>query len=186
MGIKEFQAWGPPGGPASCFSSVEGIQDLVKRDLLEPDYIHLFSIQAMSHLNTMQQCYRIRGWGDLDIPSLIDALKSTNAEARSRAITTLGDLKEAQALDPAIAVLTEQADPSIRWGAIQLLWRLGDARALPSLLTALTDKNEIVRRAAAYGLGQLGDARAISALIAAFQDEIKGVRIAASLAADPF
>lgn len=64
MARKEFQAWGPPGGPASCFSTVEGIQDLIRKGLMEQDHVHLYSIQATSYLDAMQQYYRMQDWGE--------------------------------------------------------------------------------------------------------------------------
>jgi hypothetical protein len=35
MPLKEFQAWGPPGGPADTYSTAQGIQDLLKKGLLQ-------------------------------------------------------------------------------------------------------------------------------------------------------
>ena len=63
MARREFQAWGPPGGPADTYSTTEGIQNLLEKGLLQPGHIHLFSIEARSYLDAMQQYYAAQGWG---------------------------------------------------------------------------------------------------------------------------
>jgi hypothetical protein len=64
MALKEFQAWGPPGGPADTYTTADGISELLKNGVLEPGHAHLFSIQARSYLDAMQQYYRAQNWGE--------------------------------------------------------------------------------------------------------------------------
>ena len=71
-----------------------------------------------------------------------------------------------------------------RWAAAGTLGRLGDARAIEPLTTALRDEYSAVRDAAAKALGQLGDARAVEPLTAALGDEHSSVRKAAAEALD--
>jgi hypothetical protein len=58
------------------------------------------------------------------------------------------------------------SDPSwrVRLQAAVVLGKLHDARAVPSLLRALSDENETVRGLAAQVLGELGDTSAVAAL----------------------
>jgi HEAT repeat protein len=58
--------------------------------------------------------------------------------------------------------------PHERWQAIEILGELGDVRAVPALLQALSDPQGTVRPClAAQSLGRLGDPRAVDALIEA-------------------
>lgn len=58
--------------------------------------------------------------------------------------------------------------PHERWQAIEILGELGDVRAVPALLQALSDPRGTVRPClAAQSLGRLGDPRALDALIEA-------------------
>jgi len=63
---------------------------------------------------------------------------------------------------------TVTGSPEERWRAIAILGELRDARAVPALLTALTDRRGTVRPClAAQSLGALRDPRAVDALIEA-------------------
>jgi len=71
--------------------------------------------------------------------------------------------------------------PHERWQAIGILGELGDVRAVPALLRALSDSRGTVRPClAAQSLGRLGDPRAVDALIeAAGQDRNEDLRLCA-------
>jgi HEAT repeat protein len=64
------------------------------------------------------------------------------------------------------------------------LGQIGDARALPSLVTALNTGEPGDRRAAAWALGQLGDEQALQPLVSALSDDEGDVRAAAAAALD--
>jgi len=64
-----------------------------------------------------------------------------------------------------------EGEPHERWRAIQILGELGDARAVPSLLLALSDPRGTVRPClAAESLGRLGGGGALDQLILAAQN----------------
>ncbi len=64
-----------------------------------------------------------------------------------------------------------EEDDSGAHGASIRLGKSGDARAVTALLTAIKDRNPMVREVAAAGLGYVHDRRATDALIGALQDE---------------
>jgi HEAT repeat protein len=66
------------------------------------------------------------------------------------------------------------AAPEVREAACQSLARLGDKRALPSLLSGLDDRESSVRIAAAIGLGELGDPRCVDQLGTVLLDPAEG------------
>jgi HEAT repeat protein len=55
------------------------------------------------------------------------------------------------------------------------LGKVGDARAVEPLITALKDDDKDVRRQAAKALGEIGDARAVEPLVATLKDGDSGV-----------
>jgi len=71
---------------------------------------------------------------------------------------------------------------AIRQAAAEALGKLGDTRAVGSLIAALQDEDIEVHHAAAWALGEIRDARAVDPLIAALQDEDVEVRRAAAWA----
>ena len=60
------------------------------------------------------------------------------------------------------------------------MYKLGDTQKIEFLITALKDKDVIVRRAAAWALRKLKDPRAVEPLIPALKDEYSWVREAAA------
>jgi hypothetical protein len=80
-----------------------------------------------------------------------------------------------------IAGLKDEEE-NLRTGAAETLGKIGDKRAVESLIEALRDEDCDVRKEAAYALGEIGDKRAVEPLIAALRDEDSGVREAAASA----
>jgi HEAT repeat protein len=77
----------------------------------------------------------------------------------------------------------------VRATLMETLGRLGDHRALPTVLQLLKDRDAEVRQNAADALGRLGDETAIESLMMAMVDEHPGVRQAALRSAsmvDPY
>ncbi|WP_342676625.1 HEAT repeat domain-containing protein [Methanofollis sp. UBA420] len=66
--------------------------------------------------------------------------------------------------------------PEYRWGAADVLGRLGDERAVEPLIAAMDDPDPRVRKKAAWALGQLGDMRGQRPLLAAMRDVDEDVR----------
>lgn len=61
--------------------------------------------------------------------------------------------------------------PFSKVGIISSLVRLGDTRAIPHFIEALSDENHYVRREAARAIGQLGSPEAIEALLEVLENE---------------
>jgi len=92
---------------------------------------------------------------DPTLLTLIDALKDPDAEVRQSLAIALANAGES-AVEPLIKIL---ADPSRekRSGAAYALGQIGPPAksALPSLMTALQDKDLIVRRQVAYAISRI-------------------------------
>jgi hypothetical protein len=114
------------------------------------------------------------------VASLIDSLKDADERVRLSAISTLGEIGDAQAVDPLVAALEDDSS-EIRRATIRALGQIRDARAVDPLIATLNDTLD-VRSASAKALGQIRDARAIEPLIAALDDSAAGMREAAAKA----
>ena len=87
---------------------------------------------------------------------------------RRDAASSLGEIRDARAMDPLIARLRgDRLDPVGRDGA-KALGNVGGTLGMYFLIHALYDDQVEVRVAAADALGKLGDVRAASSLIRAF------------------
>jgi HEAT repeat protein len=82
-------------------------------------------------------------------------------------------LIEAKAVETLLGLLDDQNSPNeARWRAAANLGECGDARAVESLLTAMTDASWDVRASAIWALGMLGDTRGFDALCAIVENPI--------------
>jgi HEAT repeat protein len=82
------------------------------------------------------------------------------AEISEEAAEALGEIGDARAVQPLIAVL-----PVIPEEAAEALGKIGDSRAVDPLIAMLRNKEADERFAAAKALGNLGDARALEPLL---------------------
>jgi HEAT repeat protein len=100
--------------------------------------------------------------------ALIAALRQTDADVARDAATSLASLGESAAVLPLIQVL-ENTDnyyhSVVRAAAAAGLGKLGDSRAIDSLLITIQDSLAEPSAEAIRSLGAIGDPRAISALI---------------------
>jgi len=114
------------------------------------------------------------------VAPLIASLKDGNSGVRLQATKGLIKLRDSQALLP-LAALLEDPNATVRrqasWGIEYLLsWSrprpgLQDKQRLkPSLVKALADHDEAVRKHAALALAKLNDKRAVEVLISMLQD----------------
>lgn len=111
-----------------------------------------------------------------------ERLSSSSDEERRDALMRLGAMHVGEASRAALAGLT---DPSIMVRAIaaKAVLSLPVTESVPALLPLLNDKNEFVRREAAYALGLTGSKAATSALVDhLLNDKEDGVRAAAAVA----
>ncbi|MFC1742790.1 sodium-dependent transporter [Candidatus Riflebacteria bacterium] len=100
------------------------------------------------------------------IEPLIAALKDKEKIVRIEAIKALGNLKEPRAGEHLIKALK---DEQVQLHAKEALVKIGKPAVQP-LITALMDKNRMVKRLAAEALGKIKDARAVDSLIKVLKD----------------
>ncbi|HYJ84439.1 MAG TPA: HEAT repeat domain-containing protein [Pyrinomonadaceae bacterium] len=109
-------------------------------------------------------------------------LSSTELEERRDALTSLGSMRHHEASRAAVAALNDPL-PIIRGTAASSILSLPSEEAASHLTPLLKDKDEFVRREAAYALGKTGSRSAVSALSELLlTDKEDGVRGAAAVA----
>ena len=109
-------------------------------------------------------------------------LGSTEVEERRDALTTLGSMRHHEASRAAVAALND-ALPIIRATAASSILSLPGEEAVSHLIPLLKDKDEFVRREAAYALGKAGSRSGVSPLSELLlTDKEDGVRGAAAVA----
>lgn len=109
-------------------------------------------------------------------------LSSTELEERRDALTSLGSMRHHEASRAAVAALSDPL-PIIRATAAGSILSLPGDEAASHLTPLLMDKDEFVRREAAYALGKTSSRSAVSALSELlFTDKEDAVRGAAAVA----
>jgi HEAT repeat protein len=83
---------------------------------------------------------------------------------------------------PVCVAMLGDRDAGTRGSAALALGRIGDRRAVESLILALADSDTFVRESAISALGKLGDPRSVNALCAALNDSNDFVRFDAATA----
>ncbi|GHG69189.1 HEAT repeat domain-containing protein [Comamonas sp. JC664] len=107
------------------------------------------------------------------IPALIPLLKARDNYSRIEAMDVLGDMKAQEAVEPIIALATDESvEPFLNKKAIEALGNIGDARAAPALVRMLTKerKGKSFYVESSFALYQLG-APASDALLAALEGQ---------------
>lgn len=125
--------------------------------------------------------------GDI-VPILIEATNDEDHHVRWMAIGALGEIGAAAA--PAAKALIERLrnddDDDVRWQAAGVLAKIDSEGklAVPVLVQAMRDRNDLVRRFAATAIGEIGSkaSEAIPVLVQATKDQDPLVRIAAAKA----
>jgi phycocyanobilin lyase alpha subunit len=125
--------------------------------------------------------------GTLTVEQVITNLQGEDLGLRVYAAWWLGRFRvdAPQAIPLLIAALEDEADRTaaggypLRRNAARALGKLGDCRAVPALIQALSCADFYVREAAAQALEQLGDPGCSEALIALLQNQIAGTLPAA-------
>ena len=111
-----------------------------------------------------------------------ERLASTDQEERRDAVMRLGNLHVAEASRAAAAALSDPS-PVVRATAAKAVLSLGPNESVNVLLPLLQDKDEFVRREAAYALGRTRSRTATAALSERLlTDKEDGVRAAAAVA----
>ncbi|MFC1844243.1 HEAT repeat domain-containing protein [Thermodesulfobacteriota bacterium] len=110
-----------------------------------------------------------------DAVGLIKKLSEKNPLVRLKAANALGEIKDARAVDPLIAILND-TDPVVRASAVRALGEIKDARAVDPLIGILNDTDPDVRASAVQALSNIKDARAVDPLIGALKSYYPQVR----------
>jgi HEAT repeat protein len=114
------------------------------------------------------------GWiGESIQEELISVLREGDEKARRRAITALGQMRDAENLGPLIDALRYGQPWYVHEGALEALVRLGEPAVGP-LVRVLQETQEydaFARQRAARALGIIGDPRALEPLSAALRNE---------------
>ncbi|HEU4715190.1 MAG TPA: HEAT repeat domain-containing protein [Pyrinomonadaceae bacterium] len=111
-----------------------------------------------------------------------ERLRATDVEERRDAVMRLGNLHIAEASRVAATALTD-VSPIVRAHAAKAVLSLDPSESVTALLPLLNDKDEFVRREAAYALGRTRSRSATAALSERLlTDKEDGVRAAAAVA----
>ena len=109
-------------------------------------------------------------------------LSSSDSEERRDAVMKLGAMRVAAASRAVLPALTD-ASPTVRAHAAKAILSIGEDESVAALLPLLSDKDEFVRREAAYALGLTHSRKATDALTERLlNDKENGVRGAAAVA----
>ncbi|MDR4494306.1 MAG: HEAT repeat domain-containing protein [Nitrospirales bacterium] len=106
----------------------------------------------------------IQAMGEACLPSLLSQLQDTNWRVRLRAVEMLALLKSSAAVEPLMAVVANDADTAVRQDAVRTLGKIGDSRAIPLFMEALTQPS--LKLPAIEAVGQIRSKEAVPALIA--------------------
>ncbi len=118
----------------------------------------------------------------LEIVKQQERLNSSDAEQRRDAVMRLGVMRLAAASRAALPALRD-ASPSVRVAAAKLILSIGPEESVGALIPLLSDKDEFVRREAAYSLGLTRSRSATASLTERLlKDKEDGVRGAAAVA----
>ncbi|MDD1695495.1 MAG: HEAT repeat domain-containing protein [Methanoregula sp.] len=110
-----------------------------------------------------------------NVQGLILALQHKDPTVQYGAAEALGEIGDARAVEPLIAVLKHDETSGVRWKAAEALSKIG-IPAVTSLIGALQHDDEDVRWKAAIALGEIGDPMAIPPLIHLLCDEDRYVK----------
>jgi len=137
-------------------------------------------VRAEGKLAAVQEQCR-RNAKPFEYAFLLDALKDEQATVRMAAYGAMVMLGRKEAWNR-VREGAEAPNPEDRAAALRILGDLGDRRALPILVQAMSLGQPSVRGAAASALGELGDPSAGPALATLLHDPIPAVRAAAAVA----
>jgi len=107
------------------------------------------------------------------IPLLVLALKDDDENVKASAVEHLGTLKEPLVVDSLISILSEN-DLWTSYPAIEALGRIGDIKALPYLIEALTDR--FLREPALRALGSIDGDVVVKHIVPYLADRSRAVR----------
>jgi HEAT repeat protein len=109
--------------------------------------------------------FELRIIGNESVPSLVEMMGDDRVKVREYAMHTVSYIDDDRWIDPVIELLKNDAEPSTRAMACRAVARSQDTpileeagrRALPHLVEALKNDDDLVRMDAAFALGWFGD-----------------------------
>jgi HEAT repeat protein len=116
-----------------------------------------------------------------DIGGLVRLLNHSDPDIQYHAVEALGEIGDAGAVEPLIAVLNHEEMSGVRWKTAESLVKIGKPSVEP-LISTLQHPDGDVRWKAAVALGEIGDPRAIEPLIAQLSDTDRFVKSRAAQA----
>lgn len=142
------------------------------RKQFQPAFVFRFSTNAQEHLTPLQK----------QIEKERERLSSSSVEERRDALMRLGALGRPESSRAASAALNDRA-AIVRATAVRAVLSLEPNEAATLIIPLLRDKDEFVRREAAYALGRTQSSAATPALINALErDKQASVRGASAVA----
>jgi HEAT repeat protein len=144
-------------------------------------------IKALDHYDPAIRAAAARVMGRLQVTSagdaLIKAMNDSNSGVRFAAMRALGALHVHRAVEALGDQLAFYGKGEGAAAALDALARIADPASLPLFKVRLADKDPLLRRAAADGLGRIGDKSEVAALqVGAGSDESTAVRAAMAFA----
>jgi len=109
------------------------------------------------------------------IQSLISALDDKRSNVREAAAETLGRTKDPASIEPLVQLLKDN-DVGVRMAVGNALAKIGKP-AVPTLVMALTDSRNDVKKIAAETLGKIKDMESVGPLIQLLKDDDLGIRL---------
>ena len=134
-------------------------QQKLLAELHHPDWKH--RLKALQQIEVNPETFT----------TLVARLDDSQSAIRRWAAALLGASGMADAIAPLSRVVLEDPSAIVRRTAADALNDLGDSRAIPTLIQALSDSSKLVRWRAARFLSELGDESAIDALRGAIEQE---------------
>lgn len=191
------------GGPSLSWAS--GAEHVYMEDLVSTDeYVHFKAefggirllpdrrMVMIASQGTLGESNQLGDWrfeSDASYPLTFKVVKGIGYVymcGRGQVVSPTSQVQKLGRLDTAEKWLAKlnHLDALIREAAAQALGWIGNRKAVPALIKALSDPNPLVHRSAAESLGKLGDPSALPALKTASEDEHKWTAETAKWARD--
>jgi HEAT repeat protein len=173
--------WPRPAPPELVLALMKALDDENARVRLEAAYAvgtiaraplaveaEQLLVKALDHYDPAIRTAAARIAGRLGVRAAADMLmksvSDSSAEVRYAAMRSLGMLKDGRAVNALTEQLKFYGRGEGAWSALDALARIAHPSSVPLFTARLADRDELMRRAAAEGLGRAGDKSATGAL----------------------
>jgi len=121
--------------------------------------------------------------GEEGIECLVDVLLKVDLDLSWRAAEALGEMRETKAVEPLLSTLEQTGDGYLRAASALALGRIGDTRAVESLIRCSQEPDRMLRWRVVVALGRIGDERGRAVVLKATEDDADTVVKEAAAAA---